>query len=179
MDYKVVPNFKYQCVLGMDAIQQFRLIVDGNANGIRMVYDDEIYSTAAIDLLSTSAWIDDDGCAAIKEFTKTHMALVKDFLKRELKVSKKELDATHLAKHTIDLAGHLLIKQKHHVRSSVVMAEMNKLMDKLIELSRLIVIGPPPVVVARKPNGTWNRLSIRYHWMKKVRNLRRSRSTSS
>ena len=28
VEYKAIPNFKYQCVPGMDAIRQFRLIVD-------------------------------------------------------------------------------------------------------------------------------------------------------
>ena len=94
VEYKVVPNFEYQCVvLGMDAIRQFRLIVDGKANVIRMAYDDEVYRTATIDLLSNLARIDDDGSAAIKEFSKTQMALVENFLKRELKVSKKDLFA--------------------------------------------------------------------------------------
>ena len=62
----MVPNFEYQCFLGMDAIRQFRLIVDGNANVIRMAYGDEVYSTATIDLLFNLAWIDNDGCATIK-----------------------------------------------------------------------------------------------------------------
>ena len=41
------------------------------------------------------------------------MALVEDFLKRELKVTKKELGTTHLAKHTIDVGDHPPIKQKY------------------------------------------------------------------
>ena len=61
------------------------------------------------------------------------MALVENFLKCELKVSKKELGATHLAKHTIDVGDHPPIKQKYHVRSPAMMDEMNKLMDKLIK----------------------------------------------
>ena len=86
----------------MVAIRQFRLIVDGNATVNRMIHDDELYRAATIDLLSTLAQIDDNGCAVIKELTKTQMALVEDSLKRELKVSKKELAATHLVKLIID-----------------------------------------------------------------------------
>ena len=78
VEYKVVPNFKYQCVLCMDAIRQLRLIVDGIANVIRMAYDDEVYRTATIDLLSNLPRMDDDECAAIKELTKTQMALVEN-----------------------------------------------------------------------------------------------------
>ena len=85
----MVPNFKYQCVLGIDAIRQFRLIVDGNANVIRMAYNNKVYRTATIDLLPNLAWIDDDGCAAIKELTKTQMALVENFLKRDLRFQKR------------------------------------------------------------------------------------------
>ena len=61
------------------------------------------------------------------------MALVENFLKRELKVSKKELGATHLAEDTIDVGDHPPIKQKYHVRSPAVMNEMNKLMNKLMD----------------------------------------------
>ena len=50
----------------------------------------------------------------IKELTKTQMALVENFFNRELKASKKELGATHLAKHTIDVGDHPPIKQKYH-----------------------------------------------------------------
>ena len=71
----------------MDAIRQCRLIVDGNANVIRMAYDDEVYRTATIDLLSNLARIDEDWWAAIKELIKTQVALVENFLNRELKVS--------------------------------------------------------------------------------------------
>ena len=162
-EYKVVPNLKYQCVLGMDAIRQFRFIVDGNAKVIRMAYGDEVYRTATIDLLSNLVRIDDDGCAVIKELTKTQTASVENFLKRELKVAKKELSATHLAKHTlskhtIDVGDHPPIKQKYHVRSPAVMDEMNKLMGKLIEQK---LVEPSnsawssPVVMARKSNGTY------------------------
>ena len=166
----MVPNFKYQCVLDMDAIRQFRLIVDGNANVIRMAYDDEVYRTATIDLLSNLARIDDDGCAVIKELTKTQMALVENFIKHELKVSKKELGATHLAKHTIDVGDHPPIKQKYHVRYPAVMDEMNKLMDKLIEQK---LVEPSnsawssPVLMARKSNGTY-RLCIDFREISRV-----------
>ena len=51
VEYKVVPNFKYQPVLDMDAIRQFSLIMDGKANVIRMAYDDKVYRTANINLL--------------------------------------------------------------------------------------------------------------------------------
>ena len=155
---------------GHDAIRQFRLIVDGNANIIRMAYDDEVYRTTIIDLLSNLARIDDDGCAAIKELTKTQMALVEDFLEHELKVSKKELGATHLAKHTIDVGDQLAIKQKYHVRSPAVMDEMNRLMDKLIEQK---LVEPSnsawssPVVMARKSNGTY-RLCIDFREINRV-----------
>ena len=74
-----------------------------------------------IDLLSTLARIDDDGCAAIAERANTQMALVEDFVKRELKVSKIDLGATHLAKHTIDVDDHPSIKPKYHVRFPAVM----------------------------------------------------------
>ena len=105
------------------------------------------------------ARIDDDGYAAIKKLTETQMALVKDFLKRELKVSKQELGATHLAKHIVDVGNHPPIKQKYHVRSSAVMDEMNKLIDKLIEQK---LVEPSnsawssPNVMARKSNGTYH-----------------------
>ena len=141
----------------MDAIRQFRLIVDGNANVILMAYDDEVYRKATIDLLSNLARIDDDGCAAIKELTRTQMALAENFLKRALKVSKKELGATHLAKYTIDVGDHPTIKQKYHVRSPAVMNEMNKLMDKLIEQKLNESSNSSwssPVDMARKSNGT-------------------------
>ena len=158
VEYKVVLNFKYKCFLGIDAIRQFRLIVDGNANVIRIAYDDEVYHTATIDLLSNFARIDDNKCAAIKELTNTQYVLVENFLKRELKVSKKELGATHLAKHTIDVVDHVPIKQKYHVRSPAVMDEMNKLMDKLIE-QKLVEPSNSAwsslVVMARKLNGTY------------------------
>ena len=68
--------------MGTGAIREFRF-VDGNANIIRMVYNDELYRTATIDLLSTLARIGDDGCTATKELAKTQMALVEDFVKRE------------------------------------------------------------------------------------------------
>ena len=32
VEYKVVPNFKYQCAMGMDAIRQFRLFVEASRN---------------------------------------------------------------------------------------------------------------------------------------------------
>ena len=54
-----------------------------------MAYDDKVYRTATIDLLSNLARIDDGGCTAIKELAKIQMAVVQNFLKRELKVSKK------------------------------------------------------------------------------------------
>ena len=158
VEYKVVPNFKYQCVLGMDAIRKFRLIVDGNTSVIRVAYDDEVYHIATIDLLSKLAPIDDDRFAAIKELTKIQIALVEDFLKRKLKVSKKELSATHLAKHTIDVGDHPPIKQKYHIKSPAVMDEMNKLIVKLIEQK---LVEPPnsawssPIVMSRKSNGTY------------------------
>ena len=80
------------------------------------------------------------------------MALVEDFLKRKLKVTRKELGATYLAKHAIDVDDHPPIKQKYHVRSSAVMNVMNKLMDqltatKLVEES--CSSWSSPVVMAR------------------------------
>ena len=144
--------------------------MDGYANIIRMAYDDEVYRTVTIVLLSNLARIDDDGCAGIKELTKTQMALVENFLKRELKVSNTELGATHLAKHTIDVGDHPPIKQKYHVRSPAVMDEMNKLMDKLIEQK---LVDPSnsawssPVVKARESNGTY-RLCIHFREINQV-----------
>ena len=170
VEYKVVPNFKYQCVLSMDAIRQFRLIVDGNANVIHTAYDYEVYLTATIDSLSYLARIDDDGCAAIKELSKTQMALVENFLKRELKVSKKELGASHLAEHTIDVGDHPPIKQKYHVRSPAVMGEMNKLMDKQIEQKLFEPSNSAwssPVVMARKSNSIY-RLCIDFREISQV-----------
>ena len=114
----------------MGAIRQFRLIVDGNANVIHMAYDDGVYRTDTIGLLSKLARIDGNGCAPNKEITRTQIALVEDFHKRELKVSKKELGTTHIAKQTIDMGDHSLIKQKYHVRSPAVMDEMNKLFEQ-------------------------------------------------
>ena len=86
------------------------------------------------------------------------MALIEDFPKRELKVSKKQLGATHLAKHTIDVGNHPPIKHKF-ARSPAVMDQMDRLMDKLIGQK----LGEPsniawslPVVTARKSNNTYH-----------------------
>ena len=54
-----------------------------------MVHSDELFRTATIDLLSTLARIDENGCAAIKEHTTARMVLVENFLKRELEVLKR------------------------------------------------------------------------------------------
>ena len=98
------------------------------------------------------------------------MALVEYFLKRDLKVSKTELTATHLAKHTTDVADHPLIKQKNHVRSAAAMDKMNKLMDNLIE-QRLLEPSnnawSSPVVMVRKSNGTY-RLCIDFREINRV-----------
>ena len=98
------------------------------------------------------------------------MALVEDFLERELKVLKKELGATRLAKHTIDVGDQTPIKQKYHVQSPAVMDEMNKLMDKLIEQKLVQPFNSAwssPVVMARKSNGTY-RLCIDFREINRV-----------
>ena len=62
LDYKLVPNIKYQSDLGMDFTRQFRLVLDGNAHVNCLVHDDKIFCAATIDLLSTLSRIDDDRC---------------------------------------------------------------------------------------------------------------------
>ena len=56
----------------------------------------------------------------LKELTKWKMALVEDFLKREWKVLKKELGATHFTKYTIDCGEDPPIEQNYHARRKMV-----------------------------------------------------------
>ena len=62
--------------------------MDDSANVIRMVYEDGLLRTATIESFSTLVRIDDDRCAAIRKLTNAQMALVEDFLKRELKIER-------------------------------------------------------------------------------------------
>lgn len=70
---------------------------------------------------------------------------------------KGELSKTHLTSHRIDTADALPIKQRHYVVSPYIQAEINKELDRLLELG---VIEPcessawsNPIVAVKKPNG--------------------------
>lgn len=75
ISFVVVKNFHYKCILGIDVIRIFKLLVDGESNTVRMIPNIESFAPV-IDLIFLPENREGDEYSALKELTSEQIDLV-------------------------------------------------------------------------------------------------------
>ena len=158
---RLVKSLGYDCILGIDFLKTFGLIVDFGQKTWVIPGKEQ---TFPFDCPSEDLEEVEGACAGLCELDARQRVKVEATLRRWVRNPGKKLATTNLTKHKIELTDSTPIKDNPRRFSPAVLKEMQKLLDTWVEEGIVEPCKSPwcsQPVMAKKADGTW-RLCVDY-----------------
>lgn len=151
---RIVGAIKYDCILGIDFLKAFGLIIDFGNDTWELPGNSQVYqfsNTAESESVSGD-------CAGLAEISDSQRQLIDALTAKYVLKPGKELSTTNLTSHVIELTDPTPIKQRVRPTSPPMLKEMWRLVDKYVSEGVLEPCRSPwssPPVLAKKSDGSY------------------------